>query len=370
MRKIDPTSDWRYVYGMLEDLYPTDRRTGKRFFCLDDLISEDPEVQKRASSKLITKAYNSHSGAQAPTKLSSAKQKDTCTTHIEKNSKQEITSITIKDGNNNIIHIKAPIRQNAEPETPLKIADFVETGMIVPNRFKFISHSYLIKKGEKTYAYGQNTTRPYLDLKRIGDSHSASNSSDGYSLNLRGLTLLLLSEEDPEKITCILKNLAKTENDIEEHDSKGLVYTVKENYPFLSNYFEQFLEMTGTFVFYSLKEIAIEIKDTLDKIPSGEPKYIVTRKFYFKIESLRWGGPRGIRRSALTTLGRGMLVPKEVSLYRLNILYYLRSHIAGELTLIDALINDNNDNLAYHTITKVAQTIKDKMQEAKQRGAR
>jgi hypothetical protein len=90
MRDIDPASDWRYVYEMLEDLCPTIPGIGRRYFCLDDLISEDPEVQKRASSNLITKWTKKLSYNRLPRKkMSSSKQKDMCKTYISKNSNQK-----------------------------------------------------------------------------------------------------------------------------------------------------------------------------------------------------------------------------------------------------------------------------------------
>jgi hypothetical protein len=167
-----------------------------------------------------------------------------------------------------------------------------------PNQVNFISNAYLRKRGRKTYAYSQDTIMPYLDLTGIGNKHLASNSRRPSKLklrlNLRGLMLLLLSADDQEKVNCILKNLSKADNDVElKRDLNGLLYTVKENFPFLSIYFERFLEVTHTFVFNRLKEIANEIKDRLDKISLEELKYIVTRKFYTKIESRVWNNTTG-----------------------------------------------------------------------------
>lgn len=191
---------------------------------------------------------------------------------------------------------------------------------------------------------------PYLDLTGIGNKHLASNSRRPSKLklrlNLRGLMLLLLSADDQEKVNCILKNLSKADNDVElKRDLNGLLYTVKENFPFLSIYFERFLEVTHTFVFNRLKEIANEIKDRLDKISLEELKYIVTRKFYTKIESRVWNNTTG-RLGISRTLALPGVVPKEVCLYKLSILYYLRTNIEDDLFLIDIMIDDNKYDLA------------------------
>jgi hypothetical protein len=316
-------------------------------FCLYDLISEDPEVQKRASSNLLTKIKRNliYNSLLVIAKNSvSSKQKDTCRTRIAKNSKQEIKNIFIEDENNSI-RIQAPYSLRIkDKDTPLTVTDYVKLKTVV-NKSLSIDRGYLRRKGGKTYVYGPNTIMPYLDLLHIDNKHLASNSkrtlNNRYSLNLRGLMLLLLSEENPDKFNCILRNLAKTDNDVEiKRDFNGLAYTVKENYPFLSIYFEQFLKITGIFVFNCLKDIAIGIQGNLDKISLEELKYIVTREFYSRIESRRWDNTKGMDFSSLMILDIPG-VPKEVSIYKLSILYYLRTHIEDELFLIDAMIDDN-----------------------------
>ena len=99
--------------------------------------------------------------------------------------------------------------------------------------------------------------------------------------------LLLLSEEDPEKINCVIKNLAMRDNDIElKRESNGLLYTIKENFPFLSIYFERFHQACRKdFVTSCLKKIAKDLEYKLDDIQIKELKYIVTHKFFSEIES-------------------------------------------------------------------------------------
>jgi hypothetical protein len=154
MRDIDPASDWRYVYEMLKDLCPTLPGTGRRYFCLDDLISEDPEVQKRASSNLITKIkkdliYDSLLLLVNTKKSASSKQKDTCRTRIAKNSKQEIKNIIIEDENNNSIRIEPPYSLSIkDKDTPLTVTDYVKLKTVV-NKSLSIDRGYLRKKGER-----------------------------------------------------------------------------------------------------------------------------------------------------------------------------------------------------------------------------
>ncbi|NAL78049.1 hypothetical protein [Nitrososphaera sp. AFS] len=346
MRDIDPTSDWRYVYEMLEDLYPTNWGNGSRYFCLDDIISQD----QRASSKLMTKMIKefppNYLGKKE--KLDLAKKKDTCKTYISKNSKKEITNITVEGGSNNSVHLQPPFPHSRNPDTPLTVTNYIEITTII-NNYKYIIDGYLRKKGRKTYAHGQTYGSPYLDLTRIDDRLGLASDPSGtvsrYRLNLRGLMLLLLSEEDPEQVNCVLKNLAKTDNDIHiKRDFNGLLYTVKENYPFLSIYFEKFLEVTDNFAFHRLKAIAMEIEYTLDKILLEELKNIVTRKFYSGIETRDWSNATSsMSRTRLLDLAILGVVPKEVSLYKLSILYYLRSLVENELFLIDVMIDDNKD---------------------------
>lgn len=367
MRDIDPSSDWRYVYEMLNELCPTDKTgDGNRLFCLDDIICEDHDIQKRSSSNLITKLKKSFGYFnQFPDQKKNHiffELKDTYKTTLTKNTNQEVTTITIEDDNNNLVLIQPPPPLTEYQNLPLaRLTDILEIKMICSivdpvTKREFnptqICYASLRKKGGKTYAYEGRTVFPCLNLTSIHDNGTASDSQKRafrkYSLNLRGLMLLLLSEEDPEKINCVIKNLAMRNNDIElKRESNGLLYTIKENFPFLSIYFERFHQACRKdFVTSCLKKIAKDLEYKLDDIQIKELKYIVTHKFFSEIES-RYCDNGG----DLTS--RGLIleqqyqepVPREIFLYKLSILYYLREQIEDELFLINIMVDDNKRGL-------------------------
>jgi hypothetical protein len=372
MRDIDPSSDWRYVYEMLKELCPTDNLTdGNRLFCLEDLISENYDIRKRSSSHLVTKVKKSfwyfNRFPDQKKKYIFFEHKDTFKTYLTKNTNQEVTTITIKDDNNNLVLIQPPHLLAKYQNVPLaRLTDSLEIKMICaidypvtkrefnPSQIWYVS---LKKKWGKTYAYEGRTVFPYLNLTSIHDSRTAADSQKRtlrkYILNLRGLMLLLLSEEDSEKINCVIKNLAMMDNDIElKRDSNGLLYTINENFPFLSKYFERFHQACRKdFVPSHLKKIAKDLEDILDDIKIKDLKYIVTRKFFSDIESRYWDSGGGLTSSGLILeLESQEAVPREIFLYKLSILYYLREQIEDELFLINIMVDDNKRSLFRNSV--------------------
>lgn len=368
MREIDPSSDWRYVYEMLKELCPVNSRSDEnRLFCLEDIISENYDIRKRSSSNLVTKLKKSFSYfnrfPDQKKKYIFFEHKDKYKTYLTKNTDQEVTTITIEDDNNNLILIQSPQPRTEYQNVPLaRLTDSIEIKMICAidypaTKREFnptqIQYALLKKKGEKTYACEGGQLLPYINLTCTHGGHPASDSQKcvvrKYSLNLRGLMLLLLSEEDSEKINYIIKNLAKTDNDIElKIDSDGLLYTVKDNFPFLSIYFERFNKACRKeFVPSRLKKIAKDLEYKLDDIPIKELKYTVTRKFFSEIEDREYNGSGGLtRRRLILDLDYRETVPREILLYKLSVLYYIRDYIQNELFLINDMVDDNKSNLS------------------------
>ena len=289
---------------------------------------------------------------------------------MTKNSNQEVTTITIEDDNNNLVLIRPPAPLTEYQNVPLaRLTDSLEIKMICAIDYPVTKREFnpatiwyasLKKKGGKTYACEGRPVSQYLNLTNIHDSRTASDSQKGtlrkYSLNIRGLMLLLLTEEDSEKINCVIKNLARMDNDIElKRDSNGLLYTIKENFPFLSIYFERFHEACRKdFVTSCLKKIAKDLKYKLDDIQIKELKYIVTHKFFSEIEDREYNGTGGlISKRLILDLDYRETVPREILLYKLSVLYYIRDYIQNELFLINDMVDDNKSNI-FHNSARIS----------------
>ena len=130
-----------------------------------------------------------------------------------------------------------------------------------------------------------------------------------------------------------------------KQDTNGLSYSIKENFPFLCNYFTEFQSaIHREFVPSRLKDVVKEIENKLDFIEMKELKYYVTRKFYAYIQNYEFRNDALFYTQLKIPLGL-TIDPTHISIYKLSILYYIRKNIEEELSLVDKMIQTNEENI-------------------------
>ncbi|MDQ6666884.1 MAG: hypothetical protein M3Y53_01505 [Thermoproteota archaeon] len=373
MKQFEPSSDWRYIYEMLDELSPSRIfKFGTRMFCVNDLFSEDFDTRKKSSVNLIKKLKKSHE------QYAKIKGDDLHMCHffdnnnnksyVERNEHGEIRKVIIEDYDKNLIEVEGvtpskEIISNLQPIITIAYCASDYRNIQVALSPKLMIPLALKKKGGKLYAHqpvlsdddpiqflnpiskvsknlrDKNTSQSINSL----DLQNSMTSSKKYRLNLRGLMLFILSEDNFVEINDVLKNLIETDTDVElKKDSSGLSYTVKENFPFLSRYFIEFQRVVRKdFAFIALKRAGKIVQNKLESISMKELKYIVTREYYAQIEKFYWSKDCLLFGHLELNLYGYNGNYRDIWMYKLSILYFIRKSVEEDLSLINKMIIGN-----------------------------
>ena len=348
LKNTYPSSDWNYVYEMLDELCPSRYFTFKeRMFCVSDLVSEDSDLRKKSSIRLGDRLKKHHPPLYYLEQDDLTFFETEAKTHVEKDTNGRVTKVIIEDDHNNSIVIEGTLQQPEiiSSQSIMMTVTYAPKSLTKAQIPKSVFSLASKKKGGKVYAHqvalkmGNPAPLQYLNVQSDGEFKK-------YRLNFRGLVLFLLSEDNIVVINAVLKNLSEIDRDLElKQDTNGLSYSIKENFPFLCNYFTEFQSaIHSDFVPSRLKDVVKEIENKLDFIEMKELKYYVTRKFYAYIQNYEFRNDALFYTQLKIPLGL-TIDPTHISIYKLSILYYIRKNIEEELSLVDKMIQTNEENI-------------------------